>query len=155
MAAMKLDRIQRQILAELQQNSRISNQELADRVGLSVSPCWRRVRELEEAGLIKRYVAVLDRRKLGLDACLWCQVRLKKHNAQIIEQFEALVQARAEVVECYELTGEHDFLMKVYLPDMESYAAFMHGFLLKIPEVDVVRSGVTLREIKNDTALPI
>ena len=66
-----------------------------------------------------------------------------------------MVKACEQVVECYELTGEHDFLMKVYLPDMESYAAFMHGFLLKIPEVDVVRSGVTLREIKNDTALPI
>ncbi len=152
---MKIDRIQRQILAELQKNSRISNQELADRVGLSVSPCWRRVRELEEGGLIRSYVALLDRKKLGLDACLWCQVRLKKHSALIAEQFETMVAARPEVVECYELTGESDYLMKVYLPDMDAYTAFMHSFLLKMQEVDVVRTSVTLREIKNETALPI
>ncbi|HPR06292.1 MAG TPA: Lrp/AsnC family transcriptional regulator [Denitromonas sp.] len=152
---MKIDRIQRQILAELQKNSRISNQELADRVGLSVSPCWRRVRELEEGGLIRAYVALLDRKKLGLDACLWCQVRLKKHSALIAEQFETMVATRPEVVECYELTGESDYLMKVYLPDMDAYTAFMHSFLLKMQEVDVVRTSVTLREIKNETALPI
>lgn len=152
---MKIDRIQRQILAELQKNSRISNQELADRVGLSVSPCWRRVRELEEGGLIRSYVALLDRKKLGLDACLWCQVRLKKHSAAIAEQFEAMVAGRPEVVECYELTGEADYLMKVYLPDMDAYTAFMHSFLLKMQDVDVVRTSVTLREIKNETALPL
>lgn len=152
---MKIDRIQRQILAELQKNSRISNQELADRVGLSVSPCWRRVRELEEGGLIRSYVALLDRKKLGLDACLWCQIRLKKHSATIAEQFESMVAGRPEVVECYELTGESDYLMKVYLPDMDAYTAFMHSFLLKMQDVDVVRTSVTLREIKNETALPI
>lgn len=152
---MKLDRIQRQILDELQKNSRVSNQELADRVGLSVSPCWRRVRELEEGGLIRRYVALLDRKKLGLDTCVWCHVRLKKHSAQVLEQFEALIQTRPEVVECYELTGENDYVMKVYLPDMDSCTAFMHNFLLKIPAVDTVRTSVVLREVKYETALPI
>lgn len=152
---MKLDRIQRQILAELQKDSRISNQELADRVGLSVSPCWRRVKELEEAGLIRRYVALLDRRKIGLGVCLWAQVRLKKLSAEATDEFEELVNARPEIAECYFLTGEHDYMLKIYLPDMDAYSVFMRDFLLKSAEVEVVRTSVTLREVKNETALPV
>lgn len=152
---MKIDRVQRQILCELQVNSRVSNQELADRVGLSVTPCWRRVRDLEEAGLIRRYVALLDRRKLGLNTCVWVNLQLKNHSPQIVEQVERHIQARPEIVECYEMSGDNDYLLKVYLPDVDAYSMFMHGFLLKLPEVAVVRSVVALREVKHETALPI
>lgn len=152
---MKIDRVQRQILAELQANSHISNQELADRVGLSATPCWRRVRDLEESGLIRRYVALLDRRKLGLNTCVWVNLKMRSHNAAVVEQVERQIQSRREIVECYELSGENDYLLKVFLGDIDAYSLFMHQFLLKLPDVDVVRSIVALREVKNDTAVPI
>lgn len=152
---MKLDQTQRHILALLQKDSTLSTQQIAEQVGLSASPCWRRVKELEEVGLIRGYVALLDRRKLGLGTCVWVRVKLKKHSAEVIERFESVVKACEEVVECYELLGETDCLLKVYLPSLEALSAFMHNFLLKIPEVDVTHSSVALREIKNETALPL
>jgi len=152
---MKLDQAQRQILASLQKDSTLSTQALADKVGLSPSPCWRRVREMEEAGLIRGYVALLDRNKLGLGTCVWVRVKLKKHSTEVLDKFEAVVKSCEEVVECYELLGETDCLLKLYLPSLEAFSAFMHNFLLKIPEVDVTHSSVALREIKNETALPL
>jgi DNA-binding Lrp family transcriptional regulator len=152
---MKLDPAQRQILSLLQKDSTLSTQQMADKVGLSPSPCWRRVKELEESGLIKGYVALLDRQKLGLTTCVWVRVKLKKHSAEVLDRFETVVKGCDEVVECYELLGETDCLLKLYLPNLEAFSAFMHNFLLKIPEVDVTHSSVALREIKNETALPI
>ena len=152
---MKLDQAQRRILALLQQDSSISTQNLAEKVGLSPSPCWRRVRELEEAGVIRRYVALLDRQKLGLGTCVWVRVKLTRHSADVLDRFEAVVKGCNEVVECYELLGETDCLLKLYLPNLEAFSTFMHNFLLKIPEVDVTHSSVALREIKNETALPL
>ncbi|MCC4116298.1 Lrp/AsnC family transcriptional regulator [Aromatoleum toluclasticum] len=152
---MKLDPVQRRILALLQKDSTISTQNLAEKVGLSSSPCWRRVRELEEAGLIRGYVALLDRKKLGLETCVWVRVKLKKHSADVLDRFEQAVKGCDEVIECYELLGETDCLLKLYLPNLEALSSFMHNFLLKIPEVDVTNSSVALREIKNETALPL
>lgn len=152
---MKLDQAQRRILALLQQDSSISTQNLAEKVGLSPSPCWRRVREMEEAGLIRGYVALLDRHKLGLGTCVWVRVKLKKHSADVLDRFENVVKGCNEVVECYELLGETDCLLKLYLPNLEAFSTFMHDFLLKLPEVDVTHSSVALREIKNETTLPL
>lgn len=152
---MKLDQAQRQILTLLQRDSTLSTQHIADKVGLSPSPCWRRVRELEEIGLIRGYVALLDRHRLGLSTCVWVRVKLKKHSTEVIDRFETVVKSCDEVVECYELLGETDCLLKLYLPSLEAFSAFMHNFLLKIPEVDVTHSSVALREIKNETALPL
>lgn len=152
---MKLEPSQKRILELLQQDSTVSTQKLAEQVGMSPSPCWRRVKELEEAGLIRGYVALVDRHKLGLGTCVWVRVKLKKHSAEVLDRFESVVKACDEVVECYELLGETDCLLKLYLPSLEAFSAFMHNFLLKIPEVDVTHSSVALREIKNETALPI
>lgn len=152
---MKLDQTQRKILAVLQKDSNVSTQELADRVGLSPSPCWRRVREMEEVGLIRGYVALLDRKKLGLQTCVWIRVKLKKHSADTLNTFETQMKNCEQVVECYELLGETDCLLKVVLPNIESLSDFMHSVLLKIPEVDVTHTSVALREIKNETALPL
>jgi DNA-binding Lrp family transcriptional regulator len=152
---MKLDQAQRRILTLLQKDSSVSTQVLSEKVGLSPSPCWRRVREMEEAGLIRAYVALLDRNKLGLGTCVWVRVKLKKHSSEVLERFETVVKSCSEVVECYELLGETDCLLKLYLPNLEAFSAFMHNFLLKIPEVDVTHSSVALREIKNETALPL
>jgi Lrp/AsnC family transcriptional regulator len=152
---MKLDQSQRRILELLQKDSTLSTQVLADRVGMSPSPCWRRVKEMEEVGLIRGYVALVDRHKVGLGTCVWVRVKLKQHSAEVIERFEKVVKGCQEVVECYELLGETDCLLKLYLPSLEALSAFMHNFLLKIPEVDVTNSAVALREIKNETALPL
>jgi DNA-binding Lrp family transcriptional regulator len=152
---MKLDQAQRRILNLLQRDSSISTQNLSEKVGLSPSPCWRRVRELEETGLIKGYVALLDRHKIGLGTCVWVRVKLTKHSADVLDRFETVVKSCDEVVECYELLGETDCLLKLYLPNLEAFSSFMHNFLLKIPEVDVTHSSVALREIKNETALPL
>ncbi len=152
---MKLEPTQKRILELLQKDSTLSTQKLAEQVGMSPSPCWRRVKELEECGLIRAYVALLDRHKLGLGTCVWVRVKLKKHSAEVLDRFETVVKACDEVVECYELLGETDCLLKLYLPNLEALSAFMHNFLLKIPEVDVTHSSVALREIKNETALPI
>ncbi len=152
---MKLDQTQRRILALLQKDSTLSTQVLADKMGMSPSPCWRRVREMEEAGLIRGYVALVDRQKLGLGTCVWVRVKLKQHSAEVLDRFEQVVKACEEVVECYELLGETDCLLKLYLPSLEAFSAFMHNFLLKIPEIDITHSSVALREIKNETALPL
>lgn len=152
---MKIDQTQRRILALLQKDSTLSTQALADKVGMSPSPCWRRVKEMEEAGLIRGYVALVDRTKAGLGTCVWVRVKLKQHSAEVLDRFEQVVKGYDEVVECYELLGETDCLLKLYLPSLEALSAFMHNFLLKIPEVDVTHSSVALREIKNETALPL
>ncbi|MBC9073794.1 Lrp/AsnC family transcriptional regulator [Thauera sp. CAU 1555] len=152
---MKLDPTQRRILALLQKDSTLSTQALADKVGMSPSPCWRRVKEMEEAGIIRGYVALADRQKLGLGTCVWVRVKLKKHSTEVLDRFEQVVKGYDEVVECYELLGETDCLLKLYLPNLEAFSVFMHNFLLKIPEVDVTHSSVALREIKNETALPL
>lgn len=110
---------------------------------------------MEEAGVIRGYVALVDRHKVGLGTCVWVRVKLKQHSSDVLERFEKVVKACQEVVECYELLGETDCLLKLYLPNLEALSAFMHNFLLKIPEVDVTHSAVALREIKNETALPL
>ncbi|NLF55847.1 MAG: Lrp/AsnC family transcriptional regulator [Thauera phenolivorans] len=152
---MKLDQTQRQILSLLQKDATLSTQALADRVGMSPTACWRRVKEMEEAGLIRAHVVLVDRHKIGLGTCVWVRVKLKQHSADVLERFERVVKGCDEVIECYELLGETDCLLKLYLPGMEALSAFMHNFLLKIPEIDVVNSAVALREIKNETALPL
>jgi Lrp/AsnC family transcriptional regulator len=139
----------------LQANGRATYDELAAQVSLSSSATLRRVKRLEEAGVIRGYVALVDRHKVGLGTCVWVRVKLKQHSSDVLERFEKVVKACEEVVECYELLGETDCLLKLYLPNLEALSAFMHNFLLKIPEVDVTHSAVALREIKNETALPL
>ena len=129
---MKLDPAQRHILTLLQKDSTLSTQVLADKVGMSPTPCWRRVRDMEEAGVIRGYVALVDRHKVGLGTCVWVRVKLKQHSSDVLERFEKVVKACQEVVECYELLGETDCLLKLYLPNLEALSAFMHNFLLKI-----------------------
>ncbi|CAH1745731.1 AsnC family transcriptional regulator [Thauera humireducens] len=155
MGDMKLDQVQRNILTLLQKDSTLSTQALSEKVGMSATPCWRRVREMEEAGVIRGYVALVDRHKVGLGTCVWVRVKLKQHSADVLDRFERVVKACEEVVECYELLGETDCLLKLYLPNLEALSLFMHNFLLKIPEIDVTHSAVALREIKNETALPL
>lgn len=150
-----IDHASVKILFELQKNGRISSNELAEKVGLSASPCWRRQKELEDNGTILRYTALLDRRKLGLAVVCLLHVSLLRHAEGVVEQFEEAMRLRPEVVECYETTGNSDYLVKVVVADMDAYHDFLHNVMVKLNGVSQVNTSVALREVKYETALPL
>jgi DNA-binding Lrp family transcriptional regulator len=116
---------------------------------------WRRIRELEARGVIRRWVALLDREKLGLHACVLANVSLERHVEGVVEGFERQVRACPEIVECHGITGEADYLIKVVVPDMKAYDRFLHEVVFRIPGVASIRTNVVLREVKYETALPL
>lgn len=153
---LKLDRLDRRILAELQRNGALTNQELAERIGLSPSPCSRRVRQLEEAGVIERRVTLLDRAKLGLDLTALIQISMDRHTPDRFEAFEAKIRQYPEVQQCYLITGQDaDYLLKVVVPDMEHYQEFLLGKITRIEGVSGVHSSFVMRRVVDTTALPL
>jgi len=150
-----IDRVARRIAAALQRDGRQSAQQLADNVGLSATPVWRRVKELEASGVIRGYVALLDREKLGLSICVLAHVTLVRHSEGAVEQFEAMARSSPEIMECHSTTGEGDYLIKVVAPDMKAYDRFLQDKVFKTAGVANVRSSVVLREVKYETALPM
>lgn len=153
---MKLDRIDKQLLELLQGNAQWSNLELADKVGLSPTPCARRVKQLEEAGLIKNYVALLDRDKLGLKLTAYIGITMDRHTPERFEQFEAEVMTYPEVIECSVVTGQSaDYLIKAVVSDMQFYEQFLLGRLTRIPGVSGVHSSFQLRQVIQRTQLPL
>ena len=155
MPAPPLDRTDRRILDLLQHNGRLTNVELAEKVSLSPSPCLRRVRALEEAGVIKRYVALLDPAKVGLVLLAYVTVKLEKRGKMPIEEFTRAVLAWPEVVACYSMTGDMDYLLRVQVEDLEHYTRFMMDRLLKHAGVIDAKSNLVLERIKDTTALPL
>ena len=154
-AQMELDSIDIRILDQLQRNGRISNVELARAVGLSPSPCLRRVRDLEQAGVIDRYAAVLDQRKAGLDLSVFVQVTLERQVETALETFERAVAERPEVMECYLMTGDSDYLLRVVVADVTAYEQFLKNHLTRIPGVASIKSSFALNRVKYETALPL
>lgn len=153
---MSLDRYDRRILEVLQKDGRISNQELADRIGLSPSPCLRRVRALEESGLILGYRAMLDARKLGLTLLALVHISMDRHTPERFARFDAAVSELPEVLECLLITGqEADYQLKVVVPDMEAYQSLLLQKITRIEGVSGVHSSFVLRQIVERTALPI
>ena len=155
MAQVELDAIDRRILAILQENGRLSNQEIAERVNLSPSPCLRRIRRLEEIGVITGYVALLDPQKLGLDLLAYVSVRLEKRGGTHAELFRAAVQAWPEVVACHAMTGDMDYLLRVQVEDMAHFSRFVQDQLLHHPSVIDMKTSFSLECFKETTALPI
>ncbi len=149
------DEVKRRILDVLQHEGRLTNQELAERIGLSPSPCWRRVRELEKEGVIRRYAAILDPDKVGVGECVFLHINLQMHNRDSLLEFERAIKDQPEIVECYAVTGDADFMLKVYVPNIRAYDRFLNDVVFQIPGVVHVKSSFTLREVKNDTALPL
>ena len=150
-----LDATDRKILALLQENSRMSNAELADAIGMSATPCWRRHKELEESGYIDGYVAMVNRRAAGLPLCCMLHVSLTRHTEGAVETFENAMLVRPEVMECYEVTGAFDYIVKLLVADMDAYHDFLHNVMVKLPGVSQVNTSVALREVKYETALPL
>lgn len=151
-----LDRTDKRILELLQQDGSLSNLELADKVGLSPSPCSRRVKALEDSGLISGYRALLDARKLGLDLQAMISISMDKHTPERFEQFETQVRACPEILECYLITGQAaDYVLKVLVEDMEAYQQFLLGTLTRIDGVTGVQSSFVMRKVIDRTALPL
>ncbi|MEW5864710.1 MAG: Lrp/AsnC family transcriptional regulator [Pseudomonadota bacterium] len=151
----RLDRTDLRILEALQAEGRLTNQELAERVALSPSPCLRRVRALEKSGVIRQYVALLDPLKVGLGMLAYVTVKLEKKGKMPVEQFVHAVQSWPEVIACYSMTGDMDYLMRVQVEDLDHYARFIMEKLLKQPGVTDIRSNFVLERVKDTTALPL
>jgi len=149
-----LSRPDRRILAELQTDSRLTMQELADKVGMSSSAVWRRVKSLEEAGIIERYAALVNARKSGFGLASMVHVSLARHEQANVDHFIREVLRHPEVLECFATSGEADFHLRVVVEDIDAYNQFLDDFIFKLPGVSQVRSNIVLKEIKADTALP-
>lgn len=154
-APANLDGVDRRILTELQESAEISMQELGDRVGLSHTPCWRRVRRLEERGFITRRVTLLDADRLDLAVNVFVNVNLRRHQENALNRFEEAVQDVPEIVECYTVSGETDFLLRVVVSDVSAYERLLKSTLVHLPEVGNLTSTFALRQVKYTTALPL
>lgn len=150
-----LDKYEKLILKALQQNGRASTQELSDVVGLSQSPCWRRVKRLEEDGFITRYTAILDGKKLGLHALAHVQVSLVDHTETSIETFQAFVEENEQVLECSSITGDFDYILKVATRNPEALEQFIAHNLLRLGVVRTTTTIFILRQMKVAGSLPI
>ncbi len=155
MPSMSLDPVDLKILGELQADGRLSNVELARRVGLSPSPCLARVRALETSGVISRYVALVDPQTLGLGVSVFIHVSLEKQVERALESFESAVKRYPQVLECYLMTGDSDYLLRVAVPDVQALQAFIINELTRIAGVANIRSSFALKQVKFETALPI
>ena len=150
-----LDAYEKRILALLQEDASLSTAAIAEKIGLSASPCWRRIDRLESEGFIKRRVAIVDREKVGLHAHVFAQVKLNAHGRAHLDDFSAAIQGFPEVLECYVLMGPVDFLLRIVAPDIHAYERFFFDRLSQLPGVQEVNSTVALSEIKATTTLPI
>lgn len=151
----KLDAIDRRILRALQRDGRLQNQELAKQVGLSASPCLRRVRLLEEAGVIERYVALVDPAKVALGLTLFVRVWLKRQDQDTTDEFVEAVRQLPEVVECHVMAGDCDLMLRVVAADLEAYRRFQVAHLTSLSVVQNVKTEVPMEKIKLTTELPV
>ncbi|MGK9233912.1 Lrp/AsnC family transcriptional regulator [Inquilinus limosus] len=150
-----LEPVDIRILAALQEDGRLTNQALSAEVGLSTSPCWRRVRQLEEGGVIQGYTAVLDRRRIGLGVLAFIRVKIDSHSETESEAFAADVRKLKEVVACYSIAGDTDFLLQVVSPDLDSYADFAMAVVRRLPRIKEMQTMFVLKEIKPFRGFPL
>ena len=150
-----LDAIDRKILTALQERARMPNVELARAVGLSPSPCLRRVRALEDCGVIRRYATLVDQSAVGLPVSVFVSVSLERQIESALDEFEATVKARPEVMECYLMTGTADYLLRIVVSDLEAYERFLKEHLTRISGVSSIQSSFALKQIAYRTALPL
>ncbi len=150
-----LDEASLRILRALQADGRQTLQEIATAVGLSPTPCWRRLKAMEAQGIIRRYTALLDREQLGFDLCAFAHITLQRASKNAVEEFETAMRACPEVVECFSATGDADYVIKVLARDAKAYYAFLQERIFSLPSVANIRSSITLHEVKYQTAIPL
>ena len=152
---MTLEKQDRTLVRRLQRDCRRSNQALAEETGMSASACWRRVKALEEQGVLTGYVALADTKKAGFAVSAIVHVILARHERGHVDTFVGMIRDREEVIDCFATTGEADYHLRVVAEDMEGYNAFLDDFLFQIPGVASVRTNIVLKEIKTGVALPV
>jgi Lrp/AsnC family leucine-responsive transcriptional regulator len=151
----QLNEQDRRLLRALQADARVSNQALADRAGMSASACWRRVRALEDAGVIRRYATLIDAPAAGLGFHAIAHVMLTRHDHSHVDTFIAEVKRRPEVLDCFATTGEADYHLRVVCENLDAYNRFLEGFLFRLPGIANVRTNLVLKDIKQETTVPL
>mgnify|MGYP003485253379 CR=1 FL=1 len=151
----KIDKTDAKILKLLQYDSRMSNSELSEKIGMSASPCWRRVKQLENTQVIKGYGVLLDRKKIGLGVMVFIRVSIDSHSEKEAKKFEEEVTALDYVVACYSIGGDADFLLQVVSPDLDTYAEFSMSIIRRLPGIKEMQSMFVLKEIKPFIGFPV
>ena len=152
---MKLDGFDIKIMQALQQQADISVQALSEQVGLSHTPCWRRIKRLREAGIISGNVALVNAKRVGLGVTVFVHAKLSNHDEQVLAEFEAAAIAMDEVIQCYIMSGDFDYLLRVVVPSIEQYEQTLNRRLVRLPGVQSLNSSFALRELKNNHQLPL
>ncbi|MAY67443.1 MAG: ArsR family transcriptional regulator [Rhodospirillaceae bacterium] len=155
MPDIELDAIDRRILKAIQANARMRNVDLAEAVGLSASPCLRRVKRLEDAGVIRDYVTLVDQQAVGLPVSIFINVTLERQVEKALEEFEATIRSWPEVMECYLMTGDADYLLRVVTADLSAYERFLMDRLTRVTGVAAIKSSFSLKQVVYRTALPV
>lgn len=150
-----IDKVDCQILEMLQADGRLSNAKVANRLSMSETPCWRRLKRLEEKGVISGYQAVLDRRAIGLGVMVFVQLGCAEHSEATTKEFQKIIEASPNVLTCHNTTGDADFLLMVVAKDLDDYSRFVERVLRRLPGVTSIKSNVSLRELKSSNKLPI
>ncbi len=150
-----LDPFEIKILRELQRDASQTTAEIAERVGLSASPCWRRIDRLERDGFVRKRIALIDRRKVGLNAHIFAQVRLNAHGRANLDEFSSAIHGFPEVLDAYVLMGTTDFMLRIVAKDIDAYERFFFDQLSKLPGIQEINSTVALSEIKSTSELPL
>jgi Lrp/AsnC family leucine-responsive transcriptional regulator len=150
---MNLDKIDRSLLQYLQQDCKQTNKELSGKLNLSVTAVYERIKKLERAGVIKKYVSLIDKDKVNLGFSVFCQIKLEKHSKEYLTKFESEVTKLDEVLECFHVSGEYDYLLKVLVTDMKHFRSFMVTKLTTLQHIGSTQSSFSINEVKNTTAL--
>ncbi|CAM3720640.1 putative HTH-type transcriptional regulator YbaO [Pseudomonas reidholzensis] len=151
----ELDAVDKQLLTLLQRDGSLSSAALGEHLALTVTPCWRRRKRLEDLGVIRDYQANLDRRKLGFNVMAFAQIRFDNHSADAPEKFERVILALPEVLSCHKVTGEADYVLTVLAQDLDSYGQFVEDVLRRQPGIVSIQSSLALREVKAETRIPV
>jgi Lrp/AsnC family transcriptional regulator len=151
----KLDRVDREILALVQDDASLPIQQIADRVGLSVNPCWRRIRQLEAAGVIQRRVALVNPEKVGLGLTVYVRVKTREHSAEWAKKLNEVIRAMPEILECHRIGGDVDYLLKIVVEDMAGYDRTYKELIARVPSLADVSALFSMERLKSATALPI
>ena len=152
---MAIDAFDRKIIRIIQAEPDIAVQALAERVGLSHTPCWRRLKKLEKIGVIRGHAVLLDADALGLPIAVFAHIRMKSHTEDTLEAFENMAQSRPEIMECFSMTGEADFLLRIAMPSVAEYETFLKKVLVHMPGVGSVNSSFALKCVKFTNVLPV
>ena len=154
-ATRNLDAIDRKLLSELQRDASLSHAELADRVGASTASCWRRIRALETDGVLGRHVRLVDPARIGRGVNVLCHIKIKNHSAETTEAFESFVASRNEIIECYSMSGDWGYLLRILVADVDDYNHFLMRTVVRHPSVATGSSHFALSQVKYTTAVPI